>query len=73
MGGLMILVGSISATLLWANLTNIYVWVVLAVTISFGMIGFYDDYLKVSSNSDKGFSGKARLGLEFIIAAGAVM
>ncbi len=68
MGGLMILVGSVSATLLWANLTNIYVWVVLAVTISFGAIGFYDDYLKVSSQSDKGFSGKARLGLEFIIA-----
>lgn len=68
MGGLMILVGSISATLLWANLTNIYVWVVLAVTFSFGMIGFYDDYLKVSAQSDKGFSGKARLGLEFIIA-----
>jgi phospho-N-acetylmuramoyl-pentapeptide-transferase len=68
MGGLMILVGSISATLLWANLSNIYVWVVLAVTISFGAIGFYDDYLKVSSQSDKGFSGKARLGLEFIIA-----
>lgn len=71
MGGLMILVGSISATLLWANLTNIYVWVVLAVTFSFGMIGFYDDYLKVSANSEKGFSGKARLGLEFIIATTA--
>ncbi len=68
MGGLMILVGSISATLLWANLTNIYVWVVLAVTFLFGAIGFYDDYLKVSANSDKGFSGKARLALEFIIA-----
>ena len=71
MGGLMILVGSISATLLWANLSNIYVWVVLAVTFSFGMIGFYDDYLKVSAESDKGFSGKARLGLEFVIAATA--
>ncbi len=68
MGGLMILVGSISATLLWANLTNIYVWVVLAVTFLFGAIGFYDDYLKVSANSEKGFSGKARLVLEFIIA-----
>ncbi len=69
MGGLMILVGSILATLLWANLTNIYVWMVLLVTLAFGMIGFYDDYLKVSAASERGFSGKVRLALEFIIAA----
>src|SRR6185312_6463787 len=46
MGGLMILSGLVVSTLLWANLTNRYVWIVLAVTIGFGLIGFYDDYLK---------------------------
>ncbi|MDM7851098.1 phospho-N-acetylmuramoyl-pentapeptide-transferase [Pseudochrobactrum kiredjianiae] len=69
MGGLMILFGVLASVLLWGNLKSVYVWVVLLVTISFGAIGFYDDYLKVTKQSDKGFSGKARLGLEFIIAA----
>lgn len=68
MGGLMILIGTLVATLLWANLTNIYVWVVLLVTLSFGAIGFYDDYLKVTAASHKGFSGKSRLALEMIVA-----
>lgn len=69
MGGLMILFGTLASVMLWGNLTSVYVWVVLLVTISFGAIGFYDDYLKVTKQSDKGFSGKARLGLEFVIAA----
>jgi len=68
----MILSGAIVSTLLWANLSNIYVWVVMMVTLSFGAIGFYDDYLKVTSASNKGFSGKARLGIEAIIAGLAV-
>ena len=71
MGGLMILSGFLVATLLWADLTNLYVWTVLLVTIGFGAIGFYDDYLKVTKQSDKGFSGKSRLALEFLIAAAA--
>ncbi len=71
MGGLMILIGTIVAALLWVNWSNIYVWVVMLVTLSFGMIGFYDDYLKVSAATEKGFSGKARLTLEMIIAAAA--
>ncbi len=69
MGGLMILSGTMVAALLWSDLTNPYVWVVVAVTLGFGSIGFYDDYLKVSKSSDKGFGGKARLALEFLIAA----
>jgi len=72
MGGLMILCGVVISTLLWANLTSIYVWVVLMVTLGFGVIGFYDDYLKLSSKSHNGFSGRKRLGLEFIIAGVAV-
>lgn len=73
MGGLMILSGLIVATLLWANLSNPYVWVVLGVTLGFGLIGFYDDYLKVTKQSHKGFSGKARLAAEFLIAGLAVI
>lgn len=68
MGGLMILSGIFGSSLLWANLSSIYVWVVLMVTAGFGAIGFYDDYLKVSKQSHLGFSGKVRLALEFIIA-----
>ena len=73
MGGLMILTGLVVATLLWANLKNPYVWAVLGVTISFGLIGFYDDFLKVKKASHKGFGGKARLGLEALIAAAATL
>lgn len=68
MGGLIILLALISSTLLWANLASPYVWIVLLVTIAFGAIGFYDDYLKVTQASHKGFSGKARLTLEAIVA-----
>ncbi len=69
MGGLMMLTGIIGSVALWGNLSSTYVWVVLMVTIGFGAIGFYDDYLKVTKQTDKGFSGKARLGIEFLIAA----
>jgi phospho-N-acetylmuramoyl-pentapeptide-transferase len=72
MGGLMILAGIVGASLLWADLSNVYVVATLLVTLGFGAIGFYDDYLKVTKQSDKGFSGKARLGIEFIIAGIAV-
>ncbi len=68
MGGLMILSGVLVGTLLWADLANRYVWVVLFTTFGFGMVGFYDDYLKVSKQNHKGFSGKWRLAIEAIIA-----
>ena len=68
MGGLMILSGLIVATLLWANLKNPYVWIVLLVMTGFGLIGFYDDYLKVTRQSHKGFSGRMRLSFEALIA-----
>ena len=71
MGGLMILSGLVAGTLLWANLKNPYVWIVLFVTVAFGAIGFYDDYLKVTKQSHKGFSGWMRLALEFLIAGAA--
>ncbi|HEX2257849.1 MAG TPA: phospho-N-acetylmuramoyl-pentapeptide-transferase [Afifellaceae bacterium] len=72
MGGLMILSGVLVATLLWGNLSSVYVWAVLLVTAGFGLIGLYDDYLKVTKQSHRGFSGRARLSLEFAIAGLAV-
>jgi phospho-N-acetylmuramoyl-pentapeptide-transferase len=68
MGGLMILSSLIVATVLWANPGNAYVWIVLGVTLGFGLIGFYDDYLKVSKQTHAGFSGRTRLLIEFAIA-----
>ena len=69
MGGLMILSGVIVSTLLWSNPRSAYIWIVLFVTLGFGAIGFYDDYLKVTKQSHKGFSGRARLMGELVIAA----
>jgi phospho-N-acetylmuramoyl-pentapeptide-transferase len=71
MGGLMILSGLVVSTLLWANLRNPYVWIVLAVTLGFGFVGFYDDYLKVTKQTHAGFSGRTRLLIEAIIAGAA--
>jgi phospho-N-acetylmuramoyl-pentapeptide-transferase len=73
MGGLMILSGLVVSTVLWANLSNHYVWTVLLVTLGFGAIGFYDDYLKVTKQSHKGFSGRSRLAFEFLIAGAACL
>src|ERR1051325_6004466 len=73
MGGLMILSGFLAATLLWADLTSLYVWTCLLVRLGFDAIGFYDDYLKVTKQSHKGFSGKARLAIEFALALAAVV
>src|SRR6202162_3003689 len=71
MGGLMILSGMLVSTVLWANPRSPYVWIVLWVTLGFGMVGFYDDYLKVTKQTHKGFPGLARLGIEAAIAAAA--
>ena len=68
MGGLMILSGLLVSTLLWANPTSPYVWVVLGVTLSFGLIGFYDDYLKVTKQTNAGFAGRTRLAAEALVA-----
>src|ERR1700755_1486948 len=71
MGGLMILSGLVVSTLLWANPLNPYVWIVLAVTLVFGFVGFYDDYLKVTKQSHSGFAGKLRLLIEAVIGIAA--
>ena len=71
MGGLMILLGIVVATVLWANPRNPYVWIVLAVTLGFGMVGFYDDYLKVTRQTTTEFGGALRLSIEGLIAVAA--
>src|SRR5271154_1264096 len=68
MGGLMILLGVVVSVLLWANLANPYVWIVLGVTLSFGLVGFYDDYLKVTRQRHDVFAGRIRLMIEAVIA-----
>src|SRR5437660_4325701 len=73
MGGLMILSGIVFSTLLWANPANPYVWIVLGVTLGFGLVGFYDDYLKVTKQTHAGFSGRTRLLLEFAVAGSACL
>src|SRR4051794_6659243 len=67
MGGLMILLSAAVTTLLWADLTNGFVWIVLLVTIGYGLIGFGDDFLKLTKRNTKGLSGKLKL-----VAQGAI-
>ena len=71
MGGVMILLAVGVSTLLWADLSNIYVWLVLGVTTCFGLIGFYDDYLKLTKQNSKGLSGRTRILIEMAITAAA--
>jgi phospho-N-acetylmuramoyl-pentapeptide-transferase len=72
MGGVMILAGLLVGTLLWSDLSNVYVWVVVLVTAGYGVLGFTDDYAKVTKQSTAGVSGKIRLVLEALIALAAV-
>ncbi len=68
MGGLMILIGLLVSTLLWADLSNPYVWVCMIVTAGFGLIGFLDDYLKVTKANPKGVPGRYKILSESKIA-----
>jgi phospho-N-acetylmuramoyl-pentapeptide-transferase len=69
MGGLLILSALLVSTLLWARLDNPYVWIVLGVTAAFGLIGFADDYAKVTKMNTRGVSGRIRMGLGLVVAA----
>ena len=68
MGGLLIVGALLTSTLLWARLDNGYVWIVLFVTMGFGLIGFADDYAKVSKQNTKGVPGRVRILLGLVIS-----
>src|SRR5215204_3340321 len=71
MGGFLILLALSVATVLWADLRNPYVWIVLLVTVSFGLIGFFDDYTKLTRRSHRGVPARVRLLIEILVAAAA--
>ena len=69
MGGVLLLLSLGTGTLLWADLTNGYVWATLFVTFGFGLIGFADDYLKVIRANQRGLPGLIKLVAEIVVAA----
>ena len=73
MGGVLILIALSMATLLWAKLTNPFVWAALGVTVAFGAIGFLDDYMKVTLRDSSGLSGKLKLAIQAAIGAVATI
>jgi phospho-N-acetylmuramoyl-pentapeptide-transferase len=72
MGGALILLALVSATLLWCDLTSPLVWPALFVTVGYGILGFIDDYLKITKRNKRGVSGKMKLLVQFLIGAVAV-
>lgn len=68
MGGVLIIFAVVISTLLWANFSVKYVWLILLVTVGYGLIGFVDDYRKLNGKNSKGISGKTRLAAEILIA-----
>lgn len=68
MGGVLILLSLTAATLLWARLDNVYVWVVMGVTLSYGLLGFVDDYMKVTKQTASGVVGSLKLFVQFAVA-----
>jgi phospho-N-acetylmuramoyl-pentapeptide-transferase len=70
MGGLLILTASIVPTLLWADLTNVYIWIAVTATAMFGAIGFADDYLKITRSSHHGLLPRYKMGAQLVVALG---
>jgi phospho-N-acetylmuramoyl-pentapeptide-transferase len=68
MGGLLILAAALVPTLLWADLTNVYVWIAVLATASFGAIGFLDDYLKITRRSSGGLRPRQKMALQVVVA-----
>ncbi|THB66772.1 MAG: phospho-N-acetylmuramoyl-pentapeptide-transferase [Desulfovibrio sp.] len=72
MGGLLILAGVLISVFLWADLSNLYVWLTVWVLVGFGLVGFLDDYLKITRKQNKGLSAKAKLIGQILVALGAM-
>jgi phospho-N-acetylmuramoyl-pentapeptide-transferase len=73
MGGVLICISILLPTLLWADLSNPYVWLVMLSTLAFGAIGFADDYIKVVHRRNKGLTARAKLGLQFVASGGVAV
>ncbi|HKI60738.1 MAG TPA: phospho-N-acetylmuramoyl-pentapeptide-transferase [Mariprofundaceae bacterium] len=71
MGGLLILLATTIATLLWADLTSAFIWLALLVTLGYGLIGWRDDYLKLIRHDPKGLSGRWKLVMQLLIGTAA--
>ncbi len=69
MGGTLIIIAVASATLLWSDLTNAFVWIVLLVLVGFGVVGFLDDYLKQVKKNSKGVTARGKLIMQAALAA----
>jgi len=70
MGGLLILGAALLPTLLWADLTNVYIWIAVTATAAFGSIGLLDDYLKITRRSSGGLAPRYKMGLQIVVALG---
>src|ERR1700734_2662296 len=68
MGGVLICISILVPTLLWANLTNPYIWLVMFATVAFGGIGFADDYIKVVKKRNLGLTSWQKLALQFVVS-----
>jgi phospho-N-acetylmuramoyl-pentapeptide-transferase len=68
MGGLLIVIAIVIPTLLWADLSNKFVWIAVLATLGFGAIGFADDYLKITHRRNLGLTGRSKLMLQFLVA-----
>jgi phospho-N-acetylmuramoyl-pentapeptide-transferase len=73
MGGALILVAIVAATLLWADLANRFVWIVLGVTVAFGLIGFWDDYLKLVVGDSRGLIARYKYFWQSVAGLGAAV
>ena len=72
MGGLLILIGILFGTLLWADLNNSYIWILLMVATSFGLLGAVDDYLKIKHNNSIGISSGKKIIFQILLSIIAV-
>lgn len=73
MGGILILFAVFTSTLLWAQLTNVYIWIAVTVTACFGLVGFCDDFIKVKKGRNLGLKSRQKFALQVIVAAGVAV
>src|SRR5437763_981073 len=72
MGGALIIMALVAATLLWCDLRSTLVWLALLVTVGFGAVGFFDDYLKLTKRNKRGLPGRLKIALELVIGGFAI-